>query len=181
MGIGKGVARRGLKLRRDLSQLLIDSSMSPESPAASGAHRSGTPSAREPSMMHEIANVAAQAAFVEAHSSWLQIPSTCRTSAPRRDNWLAPLALDQDTEPSGSPVPTLSPLPRSPPKPSTYPIDSLGRRFRGALLRRGEEGYGEGRRLWNGAIDAIRRWWRAAPVRTASPPRCPLPGSGTGP
>ena len=28
----------------------------------------------------------------------LQIPSTCRTSAPRRDNWLAPLALDEDTE-----------------------------------------------------------------------------------
>ena len=35
----------------------------------------------------------------------------------------------------------------------TYPIDSLGRRFRGALLRRGEEGYDEARRVWNGAID----------------------------
>ena len=35
----------------------------------------------------------------------------------------------------------------------TYPIDPLRRRFRGALLRRGEEGYDEGRRVWNGAID----------------------------
>jgi FAD/FMN-containing dehydrogenase len=35
----------------------------------------------------------------------------------------------------------------------TYPIDSLRRRFRGALLRRGEEGYDEARRVWNGAID----------------------------
>jgi hypothetical protein len=35
----------------------------------------------------------------------------------------------------------------------TYPIDSLRRRFRGALLRRGEEGYDEARRVWSGAID----------------------------
>src|SRR6185312_15409527 len=35
----------------------------------------------------------------------------------------------------------------------TCPIDSLRRRFRGALLRRGEEGYDEARRIWNGAID----------------------------
>jgi hypothetical protein len=35
----------------------------------------------------------------------------------------------------------------------TYPIDPLRRRFRGALLRRGEEGNDEARRVWNGAID----------------------------
>ena len=35
----------------------------------------------------------------------------------------------------------------------TCPIDSLRRRFRGALLRRGEEGNDEARRVWNGAID----------------------------
>ena len=35
----------------------------------------------------------------------------------------------------------------------THPIDLLRRRFRGALLRRGEEGYDEARRVWNGAID----------------------------
>jgi len=32
-------------------------------------------------------------------------------------------------------------------------IDALRARFRGALLRPGEEGYDEGRRVWNGAID----------------------------
>ncbi|HEX5617085.1 MAG TPA: FAD-dependent oxidoreductase, partial [Solirubrobacteraceae bacterium] len=32
-------------------------------------------------------------------------------------------------------------------------IDELRTRFRGALLRPGEEGYDEGRRIWNGAID----------------------------
>src|SRR5687767_14791932 len=32
-------------------------------------------------------------------------------------------------------------------------FDGLRSRFRGALLRRGEEGYEEGRRVWNGAID----------------------------
>ena len=32
-------------------------------------------------------------------------------------------------------------------------IDELRTRFRGALLRAGEEGYDEGRRIWNGAID----------------------------
>jgi branched-subunit amino acid transport protein len=35
----------------------------------------------------------------------------------------------------------------------THSIDPLRRRFRGALLRRGEEGYDEARRVWNGAID----------------------------
>jgi FAD binding domain len=35
----------------------------------------------------------------------------------------------------------------------THPIELLRRRFRGALLRRGEEGYDEARRVWNGAID----------------------------
>lgn len=33
------------------------------------------------------------------------------------------------------------------------PIDGLRARFRGALLRPGEEGYDEARRVWNGAID----------------------------
>ncbi len=32
-------------------------------------------------------------------------------------------------------------------------IDALRTRFRGALLRRGDEGYDEARRVWNGAID----------------------------
>jgi len=32
-------------------------------------------------------------------------------------------------------------------------IDELRTRFRGALLRPGEEGYDEARRIWNGAID----------------------------
>jgi len=32
-------------------------------------------------------------------------------------------------------------------------IDDLRTRFRGALLRPGEEGYDEARRIWNGAID----------------------------
>ena len=32
-------------------------------------------------------------------------------------------------------------------------IDELRTEFRGALLRPGEEGYDEGRRIWNGAID----------------------------
>ena len=42
---------------------------------------------------------------------------------------------------------TASPIAR------TVDIDSLRRRFRGALLRPGEEGYDEARRIWNGAID----------------------------
>ena len=33
------------------------------------------------------------------------------------------------------------------------PEHDLRRRFRGALLRPGEEGYDEARRVWNGAID----------------------------
>src|SRR5574341_914351 len=32
-------------------------------------------------------------------------------------------------------------------------IEKLRTRFRGALLRPGEEGYDEARRIWNGAID----------------------------
>jgi FAD/FMN-containing dehydrogenase len=32
-------------------------------------------------------------------------------------------------------------------------IDGLRARFRGALLRPGDEGYDEARRIWNGAID----------------------------
>jgi hypothetical protein len=36
---------------------------------------------------------------------------------------------------------------------ATIPIDGLRGRFRGALLRPGEEGYDEARRIWNGAID----------------------------
>src|SRR3990170_3861976 len=32
-------------------------------------------------------------------------------------------------------------------------VDGLRARFRGALLRPGEEGYDEARRIWNGAID----------------------------
>ena len=36
---------------------------------------------------------------------------------------------------------------------STLAMDGLRKRFRGALLRPGEEGYEEGRRVWNGAID----------------------------
>src|SRR5438067_11561982 len=32
-------------------------------------------------------------------------------------------------------------------------IDGLRSRFRGALLRQGEEGYDEARRVWNGAVD----------------------------
>src|SRR5439155_6696495 len=32
-------------------------------------------------------------------------------------------------------------------------FQALRARFRGALLRPGEEGYAEGRRIWNGAID----------------------------
>src|SRR5215211_8337026 len=35
----------------------------------------------------------------------------------------------------------------------TLPIEDLRTRFRGALLRPGEEGYDEARRVWNGAID----------------------------
>jgi FAD/FMN-containing dehydrogenase len=33
------------------------------------------------------------------------------------------------------------------------PLDQLRGRFRGTLLRPGEEGYAEARRVWNGAID----------------------------
>src|SRR5262249_31152562 len=36
---------------------------------------------------------------------------------------------------------------------ATIPINGLRGRFRGALLRPGEEGYDEARRIWNGAID----------------------------
>ena len=36
---------------------------------------------------------------------------------------------------------------------STTTFDGLRSRFRGALLRPGEEGYDEARRVWNGAID----------------------------
>ena len=32
-------------------------------------------------------------------------------------------------------------------------FDALRARFRGALLRAGEEGYDDARRIWNGAID----------------------------
>lgn len=32
-------------------------------------------------------------------------------------------------------------------------VEQLRARFRGALLRSGEEGYDEARRIWNGAID----------------------------
>jgi hypothetical protein len=32
-------------------------------------------------------------------------------------------------------------------------MDGLRARFRGVLLRPGEEGYDEARRIWNGAID----------------------------
>jgi FAD/FMN-containing dehydrogenase len=32
-------------------------------------------------------------------------------------------------------------------------VGELRRRFRGALLRPGEEGYDEAKRVWNGAID----------------------------
>ena len=32
-------------------------------------------------------------------------------------------------------------------------VETLRQRFRGALLRQGEEGYDEARRIWNGAID----------------------------
>jgi hypothetical protein len=35
----------------------------------------------------------------------------------------------------------------------TKAVASLRTRFRGALLRPGEEGYEEARRIWNGAID----------------------------
>ena len=48
--------------------------------------------------MHEIANVAAQAAFVEAHSSWAADPVHLPHIRSQTRNWLAPLALDQDTE-----------------------------------------------------------------------------------
>ena len=36
---------------------------------------------------------------------------------------------------------------------TTTTFDGLRSRFRGALLRPGEEGYDEARRVWNGAID----------------------------
>ena len=36
---------------------------------------------------------------------------------------------------------------------TTPDISALRDRFRGALLRPGEEGYDEARRVWNGAID----------------------------
>ena len=36
---------------------------------------------------------------------------------------------------------------------AAIPIEDLRPRFRGALLRPGEEGYDEARRIWNGAID----------------------------
>jgi hypothetical protein len=36
---------------------------------------------------------------------------------------------------------------------TTTPVDRLRSRFRGALLRPGEEGYDEARKIWNGAID----------------------------
>src|SRR5918994_6748886 len=35
----------------------------------------------------------------------------------------------------------------------TKAVEELRARFRGALLRPGEEGYDEARRIWNGAID----------------------------
>src|SRR4051794_11712471 len=34
-----------------------------------------------------------------------------------------------------------------------HPLQQLRGRFRGTLLRPGEEGYDEARRVWNGAID----------------------------
>ena len=49
-------------------------------------------------MVHEIANVAAQAAFVEAHSSWAADPVHLPHIRSQTRNWLAPLALDQDSE-----------------------------------------------------------------------------------
>ena len=52
----------------------------------------------------------------------------------------------------------------------THPIDPLRRRFPGALLRRGEEGYDEAAGCGTARSTATRRWWRAAPVPTTSPP-----------
>ena len=49
-------------------------------------------------MVHEVANVAARASFVEAHSSWAADPVHLPHIRSQTRNWLAPLALDQDTE-----------------------------------------------------------------------------------
>ena len=44
-------------------------------------------------------------------------------------------------------------IPEAATESATIPIERLRGRFRGALLRSGEEGYDEARRVWNGAID----------------------------